>query len=153
MSGQEVSTEEIVKRLERVTGIEATEGVIFSNIPGIENGLFFETQEGFICELYIYSLTIVDLDALFEVIGLCSELESLAIEKCQLSDISRIRRLASMDKLTELKLSKNEIESLSPLTELKYLKKLDISDNPIDEQSLQIVLSMVSINTTRLIFQ
>ena len=148
MSGQKVTTEKIVSRLERVTRVKASGfDTLSSTILYRRNTqyLHYHINEGVISMLTFRCIDFADLGALCGIISLCTELKRLTIVQCNLSDISLISQLTSLKMLTYLDLRRNQIESLTPLIDLKFLRVLVISGNPISEDSLQIILANMAL--------
>lgn len=69
-------------------------------------------------------------------------LASLALYNQQIEDLSPLKDLVFLERLG---IASNFIEDLSPLEGLKNLKKLSVSDNVIDNQQLQVIKKLTSL--------
>ena len=69
-------------------------------------------------------------------------LTSLALYNQQIEDLSPLKDLVFLERLG---IASNFIEDLSPLEGLKNLKKLSVSDNVIDNQQLQVIKKLTSL--------
>ncbi|MFT4144449.1 MAG: protein kinase [Mobilitalea sp.] len=77
-----------------------------------------------------------------EDLSLMVNLTSLALYNQQIEDLSPLKDLVSLERLG---IASNYIEDLSPLEGLKNLKKLSVSDNVINNQQLQSIKELTSL--------